>query len=54
VKDGKLASLARPFLEGGGDPRAAYARRIGSVSAFAGALAAALGTNGCGTFAEKE
>src|SRR5258708_10246132 len=41
AKDGKLAGLARPFLEAVASPAATPGG--GSVSAFAGALAAALG-----------
>src|SRR5260370_1953761 len=41
AKDGKLAKLARPFLEAVGAPSATPGG--GSASAFAGALAAALG-----------
>src|SRR5207253_5363167 len=41
AKDGKLAGLARPFLDAVATPSATPGG--GSVSAFAGALAAALG-----------
>src|SRR5437016_12315960 len=41
AKDGKLAGLARPFLDAVASPTATPGG--GSVSAFAGALAAALG-----------
>jgi len=52
VKDGKLAGLARPFLEAVASPTATPGG--GSVSAFAGALAAALGQMVAGLSRKKK
>jgi glutamate formiminotransferase len=51
-KDGKLASLARPFLEAVAAPTATPGG--GSVSAFAGAMAAALGQMVAGLSRKKK
>jgi formiminotetrahydrofolate cyclodeaminase len=51
-KDGKLAGLARPFLEAVATPSATPGG--GSVSAFAGALAAALGQMVAGLSRKKK
>jgi glutamate formiminotransferase / formiminotetrahydrofolate cyclodeaminase len=51
-KDGKLAGLARPFLEAVASPTATPGG--GSVSAFAGALAAALGQMVAGLSRKKK
>jgi glutamate formiminotransferase / formiminotetrahydrofolate cyclodeaminase len=52
AKDGKLAGLARPFLEAVASPTATPGG--GSVSAFAGALAAALGQMVAGLSKKKK
>src|SRR5438876_1220494 len=52
AKDGKLAGLARPFLEAVASPAATPGG--GSVSAFAGALAAALGQMVAGLSRKKK
>jgi formiminotetrahydrofolate cyclodeaminase len=52
AKDGKLAGLARPFLEAVATPSATPGG--GSVSAFAGALAAALGQMVAGLSRKKK
>src|SRR5438445_2404037 len=52
AKDGKLASLARPFLEAVASPSATPGG--GSVSAFAGALAASLGQMVAGLSRKKK
>src|SRR6266853_282326 len=52
TKDGKLASLARPFLEAVASPAATPGG--GSVSAYAGALAAALGQMVAGLSRKKK
>src|SRR5438309_2893165 len=52
AKDGKLAGLARPFLEAVASPTATPGG--GSVSAFAGALAAALGQMVAGLSRKKK
>src|SRR6267154_1016999 len=52
AKDGKLASLARPFLEAVASPSATPGG--GSVSAYAGALAAALGQMVAGLLRKKK
>jgi glutamate formiminotransferase/formiminotetrahydrofolate cyclodeaminase len=52
AKDGKLASLARPFLDAVAEPTATPGG--GSVSAFAGALAAALGEMVAGLSRKKK
>src|SRR5690349_12408712 len=52
AKDGKLAGLARPFLEAVASPGATPGG--GSVSAFAGALAAALGQMVAGLSRKKK
>jgi glutamate formiminotransferase / formiminotetrahydrofolate cyclodeaminase len=52
VKDGKLAGMARPFLDAVASPAATPGG--GSVSAFAGALAAALGQMVAGLSRKKK
>jgi len=52
AKDGKLASLARPFLDAVAEPTPTPGG--GSVSAFAGALAAALGQMVAGLSRKKK
>jgi glutamate formiminotransferase/formiminotetrahydrofolate cyclodeaminase len=52
VRDGKLANLARPFLSAVAEPTATPGG--GSVSAFAGALAAALGQMVAGLSRKKK
>src|SRR6267154_301221 len=52
AKDGKLAGLARPFLEAVASPAATPGG--GSVSAYAGALAAALGQMVAGLLRKKK
>src|SRR5260221_5783 len=52
AKDGKLAALARPFLDAVAAPSATPGG--GSVSAFAGAAAAALGQMGAGLSRKKK
>jgi glutamate formiminotransferase / formiminotetrahydrofolate cyclodeaminase len=52
AKDGKLAGLARPFLQAVASPTATPGG--GSVSAFAGALAAALGQMAAGLSRKKK
>src|SRR5258707_1984954 len=52
AKDGKLAGLARPFLDAVASPAATPGG--GSVSAFAGALAAALGQMVAGLSRKKK
>src|SRR3981081_783327 len=52
AKDGKLAGLARPFLEAVAGPAATPGG--GSVSAFAGAMAAALGQMVAGLSRKKK
>jgi len=50
-KDGKLAGLARPFLEAVASPAATPGgERLG----VCGSLGSRLGTNGCGAFEKKE
>lgn len=52
VKDGKLANLARPFLDAVAEPSATPGG--GSVSAYAGAMAAALGQMVAGLSRKKK
>src|SRR5260370_8432660 len=52
AKDGKLAGLARPFLDAVANPSATPGG--GSVSAFAGAIAAALGQMVAGLSRKKK
>jgi len=51
AKDGKLAGLARPFLEAVASPAATPGE---GASRRCGSLGSRLGTNGCGAFEKKE